>query len=209
LYCCFIEKSIGLLKRRGSFAFIVSNGFLRLDSFEVLRNLLLENVSLRKIIDYERNVFESATVKTSILTFTKDKAVKNQVEIAEIDPETDLHTINFRRIDQDTFSKTYKSIFDLIAEAGIEIKHGVEWSRRRGQHIANEVIGAGVGLLRNLDLLRRRIDARDLEPGSLQQVRTVRSRMGCREYWRPPGDSKIVSTLRTVPACRRRDLVAP
>ena len=41
LYCCFIERSVDLLRADGALGFITSNGFLRLDSFEALRDYLL------------------------------------------------------------------------------------------------------------------------------------------------------------------------
>jgi adenine-specific DNA-methyltransferase len=119
LYCCFIEKGIELLKNRGAFAFIVSDGFLRLDSFENLRHLLLENTSVHKIIDFEGDVFESATVKTCILLFSKGTTSGHQVDVAVASPETDLDAVKFKKVPQDHFKTTYKSIFDLSASTRV------------------------------------------------------------------------------------------
>ena len=70
LYSCFMEKSVSLLKPNGIFSYIVSNGWLRLDSFEELRKLLLSKTSLTTIIEFEDMVFD-ATVKDSDIRIVK------------------------------------------------------------------------------------------------------------------------------------------
>ncbi|MCI0698915.1 N-6 DNA methylase [candidate division KSB1 bacterium] len=120
LYCCFIEKSLAILKQNGMFAFIVSNGFLRLDSFYALRKLLLQNASIRKIVDYEGDVFESATVKTCILIFSRHSSDDNEIQVAQIAPATELQYVTFKRVPQKHFETTYKSIFDLSSNVQID-----------------------------------------------------------------------------------------
>lgn len=120
LYCCFIENSIDSLRRNGFLSFITSNSFLRLDSFEALRKILLEG-SLNKIIDFEGNVFESAAVKTSVLVYTKIKPTKEHtVDVLSTSPDTNLASISFKKIPQLEFSKTYKSIFDLSKDSKLD-----------------------------------------------------------------------------------------
>jgi len=113
LYCCFIERATYLLKDGGALGFIVSNGFLRLDSFEKLRCFLLDHVSLRRIIDFTGNVFPQATVKTAILLFSRGTLPRQAVQVATPAVTPDLENLRFKRIRQDGFRQTYKSIFDF------------------------------------------------------------------------------------------------
>jgi hypothetical protein len=71
LYCCFIERSVSVLRSRGHMGFIVSHGWLRLDSFEQLRKFLLAQTNVREIIDFTGNVFADAHVRACILIFQK------------------------------------------------------------------------------------------------------------------------------------------
>jgi type I restriction-modification system DNA methylase subunit len=73
LYCCFIERAISLLKKGGKFGNIISNGWLRLDSFEALRKQIFAQTSVEKIVDFTDYVFANATVKTCILLLRKAK----------------------------------------------------------------------------------------------------------------------------------------
>ncbi|MBN2389159.1 MAG: N-6 DNA methylase, partial [Anaerolineae bacterium] len=113
LYTCFVEKSLSLLKTGGQFGFIISNGFLRLDSFEKLRVLLLEQTSIERIVDFTDYVFERANVKTAILLFTKAFSQNHAILVATTTANADLETLEFVEIPQDTYKETYKCIFDL------------------------------------------------------------------------------------------------
>ena len=132
LYCCFIERCVSLLKHEGGFGFIVSNGWMRLDSFENLRAFLLNITSLRKMIEFTYNVFDQATVKTTILLLSKGTKQDNVFEVATSDKVVDLEQLIFKKLPQDTFRRTYKLIFDLsIDEIQERIKqtirrHGIE-----------------------------------------------------------------------------------
>ena len=135
LYCCFIERGVSLLKPGGSFGFIVSNGWMRLDSFENLRASLLNTTSLRKIVEFTYNVFDRATVKTTILLLSKGMKQDNVFEVASTDKAVDLEQLKFKKLHQDTFRRTYKLIFDLsIGEITEKIKQTV---RRHGIELGN------------------------------------------------------------------------
>ncbi len=113
LYCCFIEKGLHLLKPAGTFGYIVSDGFLRLDSFENLREMLLSETAVRTIIDFTGYVFERANVKTAILLFSKVKPRNNTINVETVDAAADLGGVTYRTIAQSAFEKTYKHVFDL------------------------------------------------------------------------------------------------
>jgi type I restriction-modification system DNA methylase subunit len=120
LYCCFIEKCVGLLKPNGLFSFIVSNGWLRLDSFEELRKILLFKTSLDTIIEFDDYVFE-ATVKTCIFVLSDGCRPNNKIRVANVIANSDLSSVKFREILQDAFIKKYKHNFDLSIDNQTEV----------------------------------------------------------------------------------------
>ncbi|MBI5189756.1 MAG: N-6 DNA methylase [Nitrospirae bacterium] len=143
IYCCFVERAVGLLKEKGLFGFIISNGWLRLDSFMELRRLLLNRTSVDKIIDFTDNVFERANVRTAILSFRKGLISGNKVKVATCASSTDLNSIVFNEIEQSVFTNTYKNIFDLSIDQMYEpIK---EKMKKRGVRL-DEKFGLSFGL---------------------------------------------------------------
>lgn len=70
----FIKKSIDLLKDNGVLGFIISNAFLFSDKAVKLRNYILANTSILKIVNFEQyNVFKDAGITTCILILQKNK----------------------------------------------------------------------------------------------------------------------------------------
>jgi len=118
LYCCFVQKASSLCRANGRFSFIVSNGWLRLDSFRQLRNLFLDHTVIEKIIDLPGNVFTDASVKTCIFVCIKasepniDK--NSSIEVwSQVACGDSLSLKLIRNIPQETFRKTYKEVFDI------------------------------------------------------------------------------------------------
>jgi hypothetical protein len=120
LYCCFFEQGMHLLKSGARFGIIVSNGWLRLDSFQNLRQKLLSETRLQTIIEFSDDVFEQASVKTTIVVFDKDKVSRNLIQVATIDAASHLQGLQFKTIGQLTFQNTYKQIFDLSIDEKAE-----------------------------------------------------------------------------------------
>lgn len=120
LYCCFIEKAFSLLKKGGQFGNIVSNGWLRLDSFESLRKALLLNTSINKVVDFTDYVFSNANVKTCILFWEMGKKQENKIKVTLCPANMTLANAVFKDIEQDIFHNTYKNIFDISIEPALE-----------------------------------------------------------------------------------------
>ncbi len=120
LYVCFIEGGTKLLRTGGALVFIASNGFLRLDSFEALRRFLLKEVRLRKLIDFEEDVFDTAAVKTCVISFTRGNDSDGEVLVGRPQSHLELDGLKLRPIIQSIFSKRYKSIFDLSSEVAVD-----------------------------------------------------------------------------------------
>ena len=74
IYCLFYERGYQLLSPQGRLCFITSNKWMRAGYGENTRNFFAENTSPEQLIDFAGvKVFESATVDTNILMFSKDK----------------------------------------------------------------------------------------------------------------------------------------
>ena len=146
LYCCFIERPLALLKNNGVFGYIVSNGWLRLDSFEELRKLLLYRTSVQKIIDFTGHVFQDANVKASILIFSKILPSEQIIDAVTIEPNTSLNTIDFKGIPQNSFESSYKNIFDLSLDINQErIKQKMRYGRSSLGDLFNISFGVKTG----------------------------------------------------------------
>lgn len=89
IYVLFIERGVGWLKESGRFGFIVQNRFLRVDYGKKLRELLLENVKIEKIVDFgDTRVFADATNYPAIIIFERKPVKDNELVYIEIKPKS-------------------------------------------------------------------------------------------------------------------------
>lgn len=129
LYVCFIEKALDIIKPKGFASYIVSDGWLRLDSFELIRQHILQKADVHRIIDFTKDVFDSATVKTCIFVFQRDATDHNIIHVATIDDKVDLNNISYNAIPQAEYKTSYKHVFDLsIDSASLTIKKKMQLS---------------------------------------------------------------------------------
>lgn len=74
IYCLFYEKGYRLLRKEGVLAFITSNKWMRAAYGEKLRRFFSQKTQPCILIDFSSfQVFDSATVDTNVLLFTKEK----------------------------------------------------------------------------------------------------------------------------------------
>lgn len=74
IYSLFYELGYDILKPKGILTFITSNKWMRAAYGESLRNFFAEKTNPEILIDFSGNqIFDTATVDTNILTFTRDK----------------------------------------------------------------------------------------------------------------------------------------
>ena len=127
LYVCFMETALNIVKPKGYTSFIVSDGWLRLDSFEMIRKHILQNADVLQIIDFTKDVFQSATVKTCIFVFQEGATNNNIIYTAVIDDNVDLDNIQYQAISQAAYYATYKHVFDLsINESSSLLKNKMQ-----------------------------------------------------------------------------------
>ena len=71
-YSAFIEESLFILRQKGIFGFIIPNTFLLGPYFNNLKNIILTNTTIHKIIDFGlTQIFNQPNVFTSLLFFEK------------------------------------------------------------------------------------------------------------------------------------------
>jgi len=92
----FIEKSIELMKENSYLSFILPNKFLSADYGIKIRELLIENIELREIVNVSSlSVFQNAATYPIIIYFKKGKSSdKNEIIIRSFDELDDLLTCN-------------------------------------------------------------------------------------------------------------------
>ena len=116
IYVCFMEQALKIAKSHGTISLIVSDGWLRLDSFEKIRAHILQSADVNRIIDFTSDVFDSATVKTSIVILSKTPTPNHRVLATVAEDHTSLDKATFKEINQTVFSSTYKNVFDLSVD---------------------------------------------------------------------------------------------
>jgi len=71
IYILFYELGYNLLKKNGTLVYITSNKWMKAKYGIEFRKFLLEKTKIKILIDLEENIFESASVDTSIILFEK------------------------------------------------------------------------------------------------------------------------------------------
>lgn len=88
IYVLFIERGINWLKSDGRFGYITQNRFLRADYGKKLREYLLENVKIEKIVDFgDTKVFADATNYPAITILQKTPVKENEIIYLEVNPK--------------------------------------------------------------------------------------------------------------------------
>ena len=94
IYCLFYERGNQLLKNNGTLCFITSNKWMRAGYGKELRVYLTSTTNPKLLIDFgETHVFESATVMTNILLFSKNENGNNIVSTQIKDDFKDSGTL--------------------------------------------------------------------------------------------------------------------
>jgi len=111
LYKFFIEKGIDITKKGGLFSFITSSSFLIQTSFTKLRQLILYRTGILQLIPLGPNIFEEATVDTSIIIL-KNSGDQTQVLIGNPKKGIDILKREFQLIEKERFIKNNNFLFD-------------------------------------------------------------------------------------------------
>lgn len=98
-YILFIEASVSLCTDNGHSGMIVPTTFLVEHYYSKVRNYLLENTSLNKILHFKFSVFDDATVESAIYILSREIQLNNYIEVGFVNNLT-LGNINYEIVDQ-------------------------------------------------------------------------------------------------------------
>lgn len=91
IYIAFIEKALDLIKRKGSFSYIIPFAYTNQKYGQKSRNLLIKNSDVKEIVDFSNYyVFESASVKNIILRIVNERHSHNKTTIKIIKSNLDF-----------------------------------------------------------------------------------------------------------------------
>jgi len=97
-YMYFINHSIELMKKDGSFGMIIPSTFLNQSDMQLLRKLIAEKLNLQIVVNLGEKVFGHKVLNTStILVFTKSISKSNEIvigDIRETNPEEKGNVLN-------------------------------------------------------------------------------------------------------------------
>lgn len=91
----FIEIFVKLCREEGFIVIVLPDGILSVPQYNYVREFILKNTEVLKVINLPRNIFENTSAKTSILVLQKSKKSLNyKVQISDIDKNGIInHTI--------------------------------------------------------------------------------------------------------------------
>lgn len=130
LYVLFYEKGINLLKSSGVLSFITSNKFLSQGYGLLLRQEFLR-YTIQKIINFNYDIFDSATVRTCVFQLLKSE-VKNDnlIKVINIETEKDgkkFESENYEYIKQTIFNELEENNFRInLTESKIKVLNKIK-----------------------------------------------------------------------------------
>ncbi|MDD3066100.1 MAG: TaqI-like C-terminal specificity domain-containing protein [Endomicrobiaceae bacterium] len=182
LYILFYEKSISLLKQNGILTFISSNKFLSQGYGFLLRQFFL-NFKINIIINFNFNIFETATVRTCIFQLSKRQFINNIIKIIDVNNMSDKH-----KFLEEKYNYIAQNIFQNTEENNFRINLTTEKITLLGK-IANNclrvdnICSVNYGLRPSSEKLNRKKDyfIKDSDPKGLYKKYFEGKDMG---YWR-------------------------
>ena len=140
LYTYFYEISYNLLAKKGISTYITSNKWMRAKYGELLRKFIKSNVSINQLIDFGgTKIFDTATVDTNILIFSKSTPFANHTFRYKLNKlpssandmssvlQKDMQESEYSLLDENKF-KLKKKIENnglTISKLGIKIFRGI------------------------------------------------------------------------------------
>jgi hypothetical protein len=132
LLVCFLEITQHILRPSGYAGMITSDTWMFLDSFQNLRQMLLEHMTVTSLVPFdEKNVFEDAAVRPVVITYTYGDLGEKKISIRAVNKFHEFDTVS--EVPHELYRNTYKNVFDLslkgkvpgikdkISEAGVPL----------------------------------------------------------------------------------------
>lgn len=111
----FVKLGTNILKRKGKLGYIIPNTILTQESYEELREMILEECAINKIVSFDSLPFKQAVVENIIIILEREnnytKRLDNHIDIVGVFEDMKFKTIN--NIEQKAFSMSNKSTFNI------------------------------------------------------------------------------------------------
>jgi hypothetical protein len=138
LYILFYEKAIDLLRPDGQLSYITSNKFLSQGYGLFLRKEFLK-YHIHSVINFNYDVFESATVRTCIFNLQKSNFINENIRIIDIQTKKDedkFVRLDYNFLDQNIFNETDENNFRInLTNRKIEILNKIKQNTIRVDNI--------------------------------------------------------------------------
>ena len=117
LYRLFVEWASEVLNLGGSFSFITPNTFLTIPNAKKLRNYILNEFTIKKLVSFDQMVFESVSVNSLVFIFTKYRKRKSYgAKILIINYENDIKNANYNLVDPKNWRNNEKCEFNIFID---------------------------------------------------------------------------------------------
>jgi predicted type IV restriction endonuclease len=135
IYALFWEAGIKLLKQDGLIGYITPNTWLNNQSNKKLRNYLLENTSIKEIVDYSKiKVFDQATVLPIVAILENKVNSKNRTEIFE---PTENGFVMTQSVNQSIWSDADLSIINInLSQSDLQLRNKIEKNTQELEKLA-------------------------------------------------------------------------
>ncbi|MEO5824679.1 MAG: TaqI-like C-terminal specificity domain-containing protein [Gemmatimonadales bacterium] len=137
LYACFVDRATEHLRAGGMLGYIISHGWMRLNSFQRMRQELLHNYRIRELVELPYRVFADAAVETGLLIAQRDLKVgtKHRVTVrVGCVTLSGFEVRDVRTIPQQAFHNTFQNVFDISLTPDSE---AVKDQMRKGPRIGD------------------------------------------------------------------------
>ena len=152
-YTLFMELGYNLLKKNGTFAYIVPNNMLTIQSNQKIRNFLLNKSGSLVIINSLDKIFADANVDNCLVFLKKEKS--DEVTVGEL-KKGDFETVG--TVDKDFFGK-YNPIFS-ISMVKYRDAIGAYWKVNDSKNVLNSP---------NISIVKSGIEAYEVGKGKPKQ----------------------------------------
>ncbi|MCK4344940.1 MAG: N-6 DNA methylase, partial [Bacteroidales bacterium] len=125
LYAIFIEKSLQILKDKGSFGFIIPNSILYQSSYKKLRQLILKNFYISNLIRMPDNTFEDVKAESLVIVIDKKKCKSEKIECIIYDRKDYItkiakeNALDYKKLDQQEWFNNAFSVFDIFTDENV------------------------------------------------------------------------------------------
>lgn len=110
LFHLFFEKSILVLKNHGKLGFITPNTYLNNKYIKPLRHFILQNTSIKNVVNYKDPIFPDAGVDVATIILSKEFQIENEIKTFEFE-NSKLKFLGWKI--QDDWIQDAEKIFNL------------------------------------------------------------------------------------------------